>query len=500
MQFDFRPFGGYVNTRWNEIDAFNKLYFMNQNTLQGKISGKNASTVFLKQLECNSCNRVFHKKYSLAFHEKTVHAKKTPQRIEYSSRIVNVPAIPKRTIENLLQDDKCSDEENTPPKKAKESTSISIDTKSAKRKTVDLNESKPRMTREERYRLRQNSISNVKDSNEDEKKDKVKSDEKTVSISLPNIPQTLKITRVMVNDEPNPKKTKPFPLEEDIICLSSDEEDDSDEKAKEKESFLSSLHCSSNKDNVKNKAITELTSGKEESNVKVEVDLNQIGENHDSPIKKLQGELQQPRIEGKEDEPRISEETQLATTGEIDLSRLSSNYLAKIKTFVSIRNIMKYSKTEIRALAHYPRLRLPDDFIEHEGQTNNKVESETSDKDKKEEEPEIDEGYGSGGDRSEDTASVEDIKENKDVFTTPAIDDNAIVLIDEEDDSKSEELKNKFMTEDVHFKELIDDIINLRAKMTISNKNILAGSKKNLINNDTIEVVSIDDDDIVELD
>jgi hypothetical protein len=102
---DFKPFGGYVYTRWTEIDAFNKLFFMNQNTLKGEIDGKNASSVFLKQLECQECERVFHKKFSLSFHEKTVHRKKA-QSIEASSQIQNVPNISKRTIESLLMEDK----------------------------------------------------------------------------------------------------------------------------------------------------------------------------------------------------------------------------------------------------------------------------------------------------------------------------------------------------------------------------------------------------------
>lgn len=91
---------------------------MNQNTLKGKIDGKNASSLLLKQLECQECERVFHKKFSLRFHEKTVHRKKA-QSIESSSQIQNVPNISKRTIESLLMEDKPkSGEEGSPRKKS----------------------------------------------------------------------------------------------------------------------------------------------------------------------------------------------------------------------------------------------------------------------------------------------------------------------------------------------------------------------------------------------
>jgi hypothetical protein len=166
----------------------------------------------------------------------------------------------------------------------------------------------------------------------------------------------------------------------------------------------------------------------------------------------------------------------------------------KDRAFVNIRNILDYTETEIRALSHSPRLKLPDEFLNKikRGkpvfQPESKEDPSIPNIKEKESVQEMDEGYSSS--TSSNLGEVEKTNETS-IMTAvdKCTDAPTIVVIDDEDENPSaNELKHKFMSEDVHFKELIDDIISLRTKMSVTTFSSTNTPQLKTNENDIIEI------------
>jgi hypothetical protein len=440
--FDFKPFGGYVHTRWTEIDAFNKLFFMNQNTLKGKIDGKNASSVFLKQLECQECERVFHKKFSLSFHEKTVHRKKA-QSIESSSQIQNVPNISKRTIESLLMEDKPnSGGGGSPRKKVKE-------VKDLKKSSLSINESTPKMTREERYLLRASKQSGSKETGE--VKNTEACEEKAVSSTTSPKKSPIKTnplqSRESAKEELKSSDIKSKPSDDDIICLSSDDEEESAHKEKEREKFLDSLHSSINKLNEHINTIN----GEKKKETKTNEPTSKICKSEksvpesNSNTKQAETEVNLTKISESQSAKNVSHEK---SPIKLELPSFVMHADNKDRAFVNIRNILDYTETEIRALSHSPRLKLPDEFLNKikRGkpvfQPESKEDPSIPNIKEKESVQEMDEGYSSS--TSSNLGEVEKTNETS-IMTAvdKCTDAPTIVVIDDEDENQTTRRKKE---------------------------------------------------------